>query len=125
MITGLGAGTSIGGTLEDFWKALLEGVCGIRPFSLFDSASYRTQTAAEVAEIPDGFLTPAERRRMSRADRMGVSAAREALRAAGIDTRREDPSRLGVILGGGTSGLIDSEAFFELYLRGRKARPGR
>ena len=121
----MGAVTSIGGTLEHFWTNLLEGVCGIRPFSLFDSASYRTQTAAEVAEIPDGFLTPAERRRMSRADRMGVAAAHEALRAAGIDTRREDPSRLGVILGGGTSGLIDSEAFFELYLRGRKARPSK
>jgi 3-oxoacyl-[acyl-carrier-protein] synthase II len=125
VVTGMGAVTSIGGTLAEFWANLLDGVCGIRPFSLFDSASYRTQTAAEIAEIPDGFLTPAERRRMSRADRMGVVAAREALLAAGIDVRREDPSRLGVILGGGTSGLIDSEAFFELYLRGRKARPSK
>jgi 3-oxoacyl-[acyl-carrier-protein] synthase II len=121
----MGAVTSIGGTLADFWSNLLGGVCGIRPFSLFDPASYRTQTAAEVTEIPDGFLTPAERRRMSRADRMGVAAAREALLASGLDIGREDPSRLGVILGGGTSGLIDSEAFFELYLRGRKARPSK
>jgi 3-oxoacyl-[acyl-carrier-protein] synthase II len=123
VITGLGAVTSIGGTLADFWKSLLSGACGIRPFSLFDPASYRTQTAAQVDEIPDGFLTPAERRRMSRADRMGVAAAREAIAASGLDLASEDPSRIGVILGGGTSGLIDSEAFFELYLRGRKARP--
>ena len=117
--------TSIGGTLEEFWRNLLGGVCGIRPFSLFDPASYRTQTAAQITDIPDAFLTPAERRRMSRADRMGVAAAREAIRSAGLDLGREDPSRLGVILGGGTSGLIDSEAFFELYLRGRKARPSK
>jgi 3-oxoacyl-[acyl-carrier-protein] synthase II len=125
VVTGLGAVSSIGGTLETFWNNLLGGVCGIRPFSLFDSASYRTQTAAEVTDIPDAFLTPAERRRMSRADRMGVAAAREALLASGLDMRVEDPSRVGVILGGGTSGLIDSEAFFELYLRGRKARPSK
>jgi 3-oxoacyl-[acyl-carrier-protein] synthase II len=125
VITGLGAVSSIGASLDEFWKSLLEGECGIRPFSLFDPASYRTQTAAQVPEIPDSFLTAAERRRMSRADRMGVAAAREAIAASGLELSREDPSRLGVILGGGTSGLIDSEAFFELYLRGRKARPSK
>jgi 3-oxoacyl-[acyl-carrier-protein] synthase II len=125
VITGMGAVTAIGSDLETSWKGLLAGACGIRPLTLFDASSYRTQTAGEVAEIPDGFLTPAERRRMSRADRMGVVAAREALAASGLDLSRVDPTRVGVILGGGTSGLIDSEAFFELYLRGRKARPSK
>ena len=122
VITGLGAVTSIGASLAEFWKNLLAGTCGIGPFSLFDASRYRTQTAAQVPEIPDGFLTPAERRRMSRADRMGVAAAREALAGAGLDVAREDPTRIGVILGGGTSGLIDSEAFFEHYLSGRRGR---
>jgi 3-oxoacyl-[acyl-carrier-protein] synthase II len=125
VITGLGAVTSIGGSLAEFWKNLLAGTCGIGPFSLFDSTSYRTQTAAQVAEIPDAFLTPAERRRMSRADRMGVAAAREAIAGSGLDLAGEDPTRIGVILGGGTSGLIDSEAFFQLHLSGRKARPSK
>ena len=125
VVTGMGAVTALGPTLGQTWKGLLAGRCGIRPLSLFDASAYRTQTAAEIEEIPDGFLTPAERRRMSRADRMGVAAAREALEGAGLDPSREDPTRLGVILGGGTSGLIDSEAFFELYLRGRKARPSK
>ena len=125
VVTGMGAVTSIGGSLEEFWKNLLAGVCGIGPFSLFDASAYRTQTAAQVSEIPDSFLTPAERRRMSRADRMGVAAAREALGESGLDVSREDPARIGVILGGGTSGLIDSEAFFERHLSGRKARPSK
>jgi 3-oxoacyl-[acyl-carrier-protein] synthase II len=125
LITGMGAVTSIGSGLSQFWSNLLAGTCGIGPFSLFDSSSYRTQTAAQVGEIPDGFLTPSERRRMSRADRMGVAAAREAIEGSGLDLAREDPTRLGIILGGGTSGLIDSEAFYELYLRGRKARPSK
>jgi len=125
VITGLGAVTSIGGSLAEFWKNLLAGTCGIGPFSLFDSTGYRTQTAAQVAEIPDGFLTPAQRRRMSRADRMGGAAAREAIAESGLDLAREDRTRIGVILGGGTSGLIDSEAFFQRHLAGHKGRPSK
>ena len=124
-VTGLGAVSSLGATLAKTWNGLLAGACGIRPVSLFDAAPYRTQTAAEVSEIPDGFLSPVEKRRMSRADRMGLAAAAEALAAAGLDLSREDPTRVGVILGGGTSGLLDSEAFYELHLRGRRGRPSR
>ena len=125
MVTGMGAVTSIGGSVPDFWKNLLAGVCGIRPLSLFDASSYRTQTAAEVREIPDAFLTPAEKRRMSRADRMGLVAAQEAITQSGLDPASEDPRRIGVILGGGTSGLLDSEEVYEKWLHGRKARPSR
>src|SRR5712692_9909399 len=125
VVTGIGAVTSIGTNVVDFWKALLAGECGIREFTLFDSSSYRTQTAAQVAEIPDAFLTPVQRRRMSRADRMGIAAAAEAVRESGLDFSREDPTRIGVILGGGTSGLIDSEAFFDRHLHGKKGRPSR
>ena len=123
VVTGIGAVTSIGSNASQFWKNLLAGECGIRDLTLFDPSSYRTRTAAQVEEIPDEFLTPAQKRRMSRADRMGLAAAREAVAQSGLDLSREDPTRIGVILGGGTSGLIDSEAFFERYLRGEKARP--
>lgn len=124
-VTGLGAVTSIGPNLSEFWKNLTAGVCGIRPLLLFDASSYRTQTAAEVSQIPDGFLSPAERRRMSRADRMGVTAAAEAIASSGLDLSAEDPTRVGVILGGGTSGLLDSEEFYLRHLQGGKARPSR
>jgi 3-oxoacyl-[acyl-carrier-protein] synthase II len=124
-VTGLGAVTAIGPDLSEFWRNLTDGVCGIRPLSLFDASAYRTQTAGEVAEIPDGFLSPAEGRRMSRADRMGLAAAAEAIAAAGLDLSKEDPTRVGVILGGGTSGLLDSEQFYERHLQGRRARPSR
>jgi len=125
VVTGLGAVTAIGRHLSEFWENLTNGVCGIRPISVFDASAYRTQTAAEVTDIPDAFLSPAERRRMSRADRMGVAAASEALAASGLDLSREDPTRIGVILGGGTSGLLDSEEFYARHLDGKKARPSR
>ncbi|MGH9316416.1 MAG: beta-ketoacyl-[acyl-carrier-protein] synthase family protein, partial [Thermoanaerobaculia bacterium] len=125
IVAGIGAVTSIGTNVPAFWRNLLAGECGIRPISLFDASSYRTQTAAEVTEIPDGFLSAAEKRRMSRADRMGLAAAAEAVKQSGLDLSREDPTRVGVMLGGGTSGLLDSEEFFERYLKGRPARPSR
>ena len=125
MVTGLGAVTSIGTTVSEFWENLLAGVCGIRPLSLFDATPYRTRTAAEVSEIPDGFLSPSEKRRMSRADLMGIAAAREAIAQSGLDLRAEDPTRIGVILGGGTSGLIDSEEVYGAWLRGKRGRPSR
>jgi 3-oxoacyl-[acyl-carrier-protein] synthase II len=125
VVTGLGAVTAIGRRVDEFWANLTEGVCGIRPLSLFDASAYRTQTAAEVSEIPDDFLSAGQRRRMSRADRMGIAAAAEALAASGLDLSREDPTRVGVILGGGTSGLLDSEDFYARHLAGRKARPSR
>jgi 3-oxoacyl-[acyl-carrier-protein] synthase II len=123
VVTGMGAVTSVGANIAEFWTNLLGGVCGIRPVSLFDASAYRTQTAGEVREIPDSFLTSSEKRRMSRADRMGLAAATEAIEQSGLNLRAEDPTRVGVILGGGTSGLLDSEAFFQRTLEGRPARP--
>jgi 3-oxoacyl-[acyl-carrier-protein] synthase II len=125
VVTGIGAVTSVGTNVPDFWAGLLAGRCGIGPVTLFDASSYRTQTAAEVTDIPDGFLTPAEKRRMSRADRMGLAAATEAVAQSGLDLSRENPTRIGVVLGGGTSGLLDSEDFFWRYLHGMPARPSR
>lgn len=125
VVTGIGAVSSVGTNVPDFWAGLLAGRCGIGPVTLFDTSSYRTQTAAEVADIPDGFLTAAEKRRMSRADRMGLAAATEAVAQSGLDLSREDPTRIGVVLGGGTSGLLDSEDFFWRHLNGKPARPSR
>ena len=115
--------TALGGDAAATWSALLAGRCGIRTLTLFDPSLYRTRTAAQIDEIPDAFIDPARRRRMSRADRIGIVAAREALAQAGIDTAREDPTRIGVILGGGVSGLMDSEANYARMLAGRPARP--
>jgi 3-oxoacyl-[acyl-carrier-protein] synthase II len=122
VVTGLGAITSIGTSVAEFWRGLVSGACGIRRMTLFDPSAYRTQTAAEVREIPDGFLSPRERRRLSRSDRMGLAAAREALSSAGIAADREDPTRIGVVLSGGTSGMFESEEFYERRLHGREGR---
>jgi 3-oxoacyl-[acyl-carrier-protein] synthase II len=122
-VTGLGAVTSIGADREETWKNLLDGVCGIRPMTLFDTSTYRTQTAAQIDEIPDDFLSASDKRRMSRADRLGIVAAREAIAQSGLELSAEDPTRIGVVLGGGVSGLLESEANYGRILAGQRSRP--
>lgn len=111
VVTGLGAVTSLGNDLKTTWHGLVEGLCGIGPITLFDSSAYRTHLAAEIKELPGGFA-PALRRRLSRTDVIGLAAATEALADSGLDLEREDPTRIGVILGAGVSGLLDSEQYF-------------
>jgi 3-oxoacyl-[acyl-carrier-protein] synthase II len=126
VVTGLGAVTSLGNDLASTWDGLVAGRSGIGPITLFDASGFRTKLAAEVKELPDGF-EPAFRRRLSRTDVIGLTAAKEALGDAGLDLDREDPERIGVVLGGGVSGLLDSENYFrDLLARGpRGARPTR
>ena len=124
VVTGLGAVTSLGNDLPSTWEGLVAGRCGIGPITLFDASAFRTKLAAEIKELPQGF-DPALRRRLSRTDVIGLTAAAEALADAGLDLDREDLSLIGVVLGGGVSGLLDSENYFrDLLARGpRRARP--
>jgi 3-oxoacyl-[acyl-carrier-protein] synthase II len=124
VVTGLGAVTSLGNDLASTWEGLVSGRSGIGPITLFDASGFRTNLAAEIKELPDGFA-PALRRRLSRTDVAGLTAADEALADAGLDLDREDPTRIGVVLGGGVSGLLDSENYFRDVLANgpRRARP--
>ena len=124
VVTGLGAVTSLGNDLASTWEGLVSGRSGIGPITLFDASKFRTHLAAEIKELPSGF-EPRLRRRLSRTDIIGLTAAAEALADAGLDLEREDPSRVGVVLGGGVSGLLDSENYFrDLLAKGpRHARP--
>jgi len=126
VVTGLGAVTSLGNDLASTWEGLVAGRSGIGPITLFDASGFRTKLAAEVKELPGGF-EPALRRRLSRTDVIGLTAAEEALRDSGLELEGEDPERIGVVLGGGVSGLLDSENYFrDLLAKGPKgARPTR
>src|SRR5664280_1210351 len=111
VVTGLGAVTSLGNDLASTWRGLVSGRSGIGPITLFDASG--------------AGRGPRLTRRLSRTDVIGLTAAAEALADAGLDLDREDPSRIGVVLGAGVSGLLDSENYFrDLLARGaRRARP--
>lgn len=125
-VTGVGLITALGSTREDNWRRLMAGDCGIGPASVFDVEGYRSRIAAEVQmDDIDAGLTPLERRRLSRGDRIGVHAAAEALRDSGILDRAIDRSRIGIFFGAGTADLLRNEDYYRTWItKGlHRARP--
>lgn len=106
VITGLGAVTPIGNTVEEFWNSVRKGACGIGTITKFDTAEYKVHLAGEVK----GFVAK-ERMDFKAARRMGtfsqyaVAAAKEAFADAGISMENEDPFRVGVLVGSGVGDL--------------------
>ena len=119
-ITGVGLVTALGTTREENWRRMLAGDCGIRSTTLFDTAGYRSQVAAEVdIDAVDEGTEPLERRRRSRSDRIGLRAASEALADAGVLDMLDggiDRSRVGVFLGAGTADLLRNEDFYRTWI---------
>jgi 3-oxoacyl-[acyl-carrier-protein] synthase II len=124
-ITGIGLVTALGDTREASWSALVEGECGMRPVTLFETEGYRSRIGGEVdMTAVDPRFTPLERRRLSRSDRFGVVAALEAVQDSGF-AGAVDPTRVGVLLGAGTSDLLRNEVYYRTAItRGfARARP--
>ncbi len=106
VVTGLGAVTPIGNTVEEFWSGIKEGKTGIGEITRFDTADYKVKLAAEVKDF-----NPKERMDVKAAKRMepfaqyAVAAAKEAYEDSGLDMKKEDPFRAGVIVGSGIGSL--------------------
>jgi 3-oxoacyl-[acyl-carrier-protein] synthase II len=116
-VTGIGLVTALATTREESWRRMLDGECGIRAFTVFDTDGYRSRVAAEVdIAALDAGSTALERRRQSRSDRIGIQAAAEALADAGLLDGAADRSRVGVFLGAGTADLLRNEDFYRTWI---------
>jgi 3-oxoacyl-[acyl-carrier-protein] synthase II len=125
-VTGVGIVSALGVTREETWRQLLDGVCGVRPVTLFDATGYRSQIAGEVPfDRLHANATPWQRRRLSRADQIGMTAADEALTDSGLLDQPIDRRRVGVMLGAGTADLMRNETYFFTTLESgiERARP--
>ena len=111
VVTGLGAVTPIGNNVDEFWKSVKEGKCGIGPITRFDTSEYKVHLAAEVKDFnAKDYLEFKTAKRMGRSSRYAIAASREAFADAGLDMANEDPYRVGVIIGSGIGDLETSEA---------------
>lgn len=111
VVTGLGAVTPIGNTVEEFWKSVKEGKCGIGPITRFDTSEYKVHLAGEVKDFnAKDYLDFKTAKRMGRFSHYAIAASREAVADAGLDISQEDPYRVGVIIGSGIGDLETSEA---------------
>ncbi len=105
VITGLGVITSIGAGKEAFWSSLEAGRSGIHRVKKFDPAPYPTQMAAQLNGFDFGaFIDPKWVRRMDLTSQLAVSASKMAVKDAKLDLTKEDPERIGVVVGTAMAG---------------------
>ena len=117
VVTGMGAITPIGNSVEEFWNSVKEGRVGIAEITKFDTTEYKVKLAAEVK----GFVAKEHMdfkaaKRMEPFSQYAVAAAREAFEDAGLDMEKEDPYRVGVIVGSGIGSLQRVEQEYEKIL---------
>jgi len=106
VITGMGAITPIGNTVEEFWQGILQNKVGIGSITKFDTSDFKVKLAAEIKDFdPKQHMDFKAAKRMDLFSQYAVVAAQEAFAQAGLDMEKEDPYRVGVIIGSGVGGL--------------------
>lgn len=117
VVTGLGAVTPIGNSVQEFWEGIREGKTGIGPITRFDAEEYKVRLVAEVKNFdPKKYMEPKMVRRMAPFAQYAVAAAKEAFADAGLDMEKEDPFRAGVIIGSGVGDLHQVELCYDKIL---------
>ena len=106
VVTGLGALTTIGNNIQEYWNGLINGVSGAAPITYYDPSKFRTHFACEVKNFNvEDFIDRKEARKMDRYAQYALVAAEEAVQDAGFDFEKLDKDRVGVIWGSGIGGL--------------------
>jgi 3-oxoacyl-[acyl-carrier-protein] synthase II len=110
VITGAGAITPLGQSVDEFWANLVAGRSGVAPMTLCDTTDYPTKIAAEVKDWrPEEILDRKEARRMARFSQFAVAAAMQAVADAGLDLDQWDRTQIGVLIGNGNGGYPNLE----------------
>jgi 3-oxoacyl-[acyl-carrier-protein] synthase II len=110
VVTGLGAVTPLGNTVEEYWSGLLEGRSGVAHVTRFDTKEYPTKIAAEVKGFDASqYIDKKELRRMDPAEQYAIAATEQAIKDAGLDLSRLDLDRCGVVIGSGIGGISTFE----------------
>lgn len=106
VITGLGAVTPLGNTVDDFWQNLVKGVSGAAPITRFDATKFKTRFACEVKNFdPLNFIEKSEARKYDLYTQYAVIAAEQAIKHAQLDFEKLNRNRIGVIWGSGNGGI--------------------
>lgn len=106
VVTGVGAMTPLGLTLEETWEGLLAGRSGVGPITQFDASALPVRIAGELKGFdPTRYINFKEARRMARCSQVAVATAQAALADAGLSLPLANEERVGVLIGSGVGGL--------------------
>lgn len=106
VVTGMGALTPIGNTLDEYWKNLKAGTSGSAPIKSFDTTKFKTKFACELKDINiNDHIPRSEARRYDPFTQYALIAVDEAIKHAGIDFDQLNRNRIGVIWGSGNGGI--------------------
>ena len=110
VVTGLGAMTPLGESVDDYWENLIQGNSGIGPMTLADPTGFPCKIAGEVRGFdPQNYIDGKEARRMARFTQLGVAAALKAAENAGLNESNIVLEESGVVLGNGNGGMPTTE----------------
>jgi len=114
VVTGLGAITPIGNSVEEFWNGVKEEKIGFGPITHFDAEEYKCKLAAQVKDFDAGqYMDKKAARRMELFCQYAVAAAGEAIKDAGLDMEKEDPYMVGCNVGSGIGSLQAMEREYD------------
>ncbi len=106
VVTGLGAITPLGNSVEEYWKNLKAGVSGSANITRFDASKYKTQFACEVKNFnAEDYMDRKEARKLDPYTHYAIAASDQAIIDAGIDKEKEDLDKIGVIWASGIGGI--------------------
>ena len=122
VVTGMGTINPLGLSVAESWTNVVNGVSGVAPITLFNTAGWNVNIACEVKNFdPAKYMDPKEARRRDRFEQFGVAAAREALLQSGIEINEETAGRIGVVVSSAVGGLKSlQDAIFILKDKGAR-----
>ena len=106
VVTGMGALTPIGNTLDEYWNNLINGVSGAAPIQQFDASNFKTQFACEIKGFDvESIMHRKEARKLDPFSQYAIATATEAMEDSGLDLEKVNLDRVGVIWGSGIGGI--------------------
>lgn len=119
VITGLGAITPLGSTVDHLWEGLLSGRSGIRRITQFNPGDMPCQIAGEIPDFEVGeYMDRREARRVPRSAQIALATAIQAVRDAGLPETMADPERSSVVFGTAIGGLDRTDEGIQILRNG-------
>ncbi len=116
-VTGMGAVTPLGNSMEDTWQGLVQGRSGIGPITRFDPSNLPCRIAGEIRDLPKDPVQKKLLRHLDPFVLYALTACSEAFSQAGLDRSEWDRTRAGVVLGSSRGGITTLEVSMASYAR--------